>query len=281
MPTADERLSYGFSTSFLNKNKSIRSLVDKAIDQGWTSQRFLDELRKTSWWKGRSDAQKQYDILRAENPGEWQRQAREARSKVISMATRLGVSLGGQGSLDIAHAWLRNGLSESEVREMIGRKYSYVAGKRGTTGVGATARAALNEMSRAYGMKVSSSWLQGAARQVAMGVKEVSDYEGYFRDSAARRFKSIANDIAEGRTVREILDPYLQTAAEELGIPVSVIDTTWGKWQTPIAGKEELTMDEWIKTIRTDKAYGYDQSQNAQRQASILAGQLMSRMGAQ
>lgn len=279
MPTADERLSYGFATSFLNKNSEIKKLVDKAIGSSWTQQRFLDALRGTKWWKSRSDAAKQYDVLRAENHGEWARQAREYRSKVIAMAYRLGVSLGGQGSLDIAHAWFKNGLSETEVREMIGRRYTYQAGKKGNVGLGAAARSQINEMARAYGLPVTNKWLTDAARMVVMGRREVSDYEGYMRDQASQRYKAVATDIREGRTIREIIDPYMQTAAEELGIPVSIMDTS-GKWLKPISGDHQYTMDEWIKALRSDRSYGYDQSQNARRQASMFATQLMTRMGA-
>lgn len=286
MATADERLSYGFSTSFLNANKSIRSLVDKAIDQTWTPQRFLDELRKTSWWKSRSDAQKRYEAMKVENPGEVNRQLSSARTAVWNMATRLGVHLSVSARNNIAMAWVRNGLDEAEVRDMVGKKYKTRFGstkggmKRGVIGVAGAARAALDEMGREYGMKISRSSLDTAARLVARGVRDVSDYESHYRDVASRRYKAIANDIREGRTVREIIEPYMATAAQELGIPVSIMDTTNTKWLRPISGDKQFTNDEWVKTIRTDKSYGYDQSMNATRQASILASELMGVMGA-
>lgn len=284
MPTADERLSYGFSTSFLNKNKSIKSLVDKAIKGSWTSQRFLDELRKTSWWKKRSDSQKRYDVLRVENPKEWSRQISEAWGSIRRMATRLGIPLTTNQVRSMAHSWVRNGLSEEEIRDMVGQRYrirsSGTAEQRGTVGVAGAARFALDEMSRNYGMKWGRDFLQGAVQKIASGRREVTDYESYAREQAARRFKAVANDIMEGRTVREILEPYIQTASQELGLPPSIFDTTNSKWLTPISGDHQFSMDEWVKTVRSDKSYGYDQSQNAQRQASLFATQLMTRMGA-
>lgn len=284
MATTDERLAYGFATSFLNRNKGIKSLVDKAIKNSWTQQRFLDELKKTSWWKKRSDSEKRYEVLRVENPEEFRSMISDAWGKIRNMAARLGVPLTTSQVRTMAHSWVRNGFDEDDIRDMIGQRYR-IRSKgsveaRGVAGIAGAARFQLDEMGRAYGLKLSRDYLQGAVIKVARGRAQVSDFEAHMRDMAARRYKSVANDIMEGRTIREIIDPYIQTAAEELGIPPSIFDTTNAKWLKPIAGEHQFTMDEWVKTIRSDRSYGYDQSQNGQRQASVLATQLMQRMGA-
>lgn len=284
MATADEKLSYGFSTSFLNKNKAVKNLVNKAIKAQWTPDRFIDELKKTSWWKSRSDSQKRYEALKAENPAELRKQISDAWGKIRNMAARLGVPLSTSVVRNFATAWVKNGLDEDQMRDMIGRRYRIrstgTAEQRGTIGIAGAARFALDEMSREYGMTWSRAFLQGAAGKVARGRAQVSDYESYAREQASRRFKAIANDIKEGRTVREIIDPYIQVASEELGLPSSIFDTNNAKWLKPVSGDHQFSMDEWIKTIRSDRSYGYDQSQNASRQASIFATQLMGRMGA-
>jgi hypothetical protein len=282
--SADEKLAYGFSTSFLKKNKAVKSLVDKAIKSQWTPDRFIDELKKTSWWKSRSDSQKRFAALSAENPAELRKQISNAWGKVRNMAARLGIPLSTATVRSMATAWVKNGLDEDQMRDMIGKRYRIgskgTAEQRGTVGIAGAARFALDEMSREYGMTWSRSFLQSAASKVARGRAQVSDFESYAREQASLRFKAIANDIKEGRTVREIIDPYIQVASEELGLPASIFDTNNVKWLKPVSGDHQFSMDEWVKTIRSDKSYGYDQSQNASRQASVFATQLMSRMGA-
>ncbi|NIP92995.1 MAG: hypothetical protein GWO24_05865 [Akkermansiaceae bacterium] len=185
---------------------------------------------------------------------------------------------------NIARNWVKNDLSEAEVRDLVGRKYRRRSGgalRRGEMGVAGTARVQLDEMVREYGMKFSGKWLNGAARNIARGRRSVGDYEGYIREQAARKFKAIAPDIREGRTVREILEPYMQVAADELGhVAPTMMNTTYWKWNKPVSGDKQMTMDEWVRTLRGDKRYGYDRSRNATRQASILAREMMSKMGA-
>lgn len=284
MATKDERLAYGFSTQFLNKYKGIRNLVDRAIDDGWTTTRFVDELRKTSWWKSRSDAQKRFAAMSVENPGEIRRQLSEASTQVKNLATRLGVSLSSGAVSNIAESWVKNDLDEAQVRDMVGRRYITRrrgnARQRGVIGVGGAAYAQINEMSRQYGLRWGDRFLTGAARNVARGVRQVSDYESYAREQASRLYKAVAADIKEGRTVREILDPYMQIASEELGLPVSTLDANASKWTAPISGDKQMTTDEWLAKIRSESRYGYDASNSASRQASIFSGQIMNMMGA-
>lgn len=280
----EDRLAYGFGTDFLNANKAIKNLVDKAVKNEYTPERFADELRQTGWWKNKSDAQRRYELSKVENPGELASSIGTAKDSVKNLSVRLGVYLTGAQVTNIATSWVKNDLSESEVRNLVGKKYtaksSGNAMQRGTAGAAGAARAQLNEAVRNYGMTFSRKWLTGATRNIARGVRTVSDYEGYIREQAARQFKAIAPDIREGRTVREILDPYMNMAAEELGLSPTIMNTTAAKWLKPVSGQEQMTMDDWVRTIRSNKSYGYDNSRNAQRQASIMAQELMSTMGA-
>lgn len=285
MATKDERLQYGFGSDFLKTHGAVRRLVDKAVDQEYTMQRFLDELRGTPWWKNKSDAQRRYELNKTQNPGQLQSDVRTAKKSVQNLSVKLGVYLSSAQISNIATSWVRNDMSESEIQDLIGRKYqprrTGTSLARGHMGVAGAARAQLNEMAMNYGMKFSGKWLNSAARNVARGRRSVSDYEGFVRRRAQATFKAISADIQEGRTVREILDPYIQVAADELGLAPSTFNTTGAKWLKPISGKEQMSMDDWVRTIRSNKSYGYDRSRNATRQASIMAREMMSTMGAQ
>lgn len=278
MATRDEKLGYGFSTKFLNKNKQIKNLVNKAVDNEWTQQRFLDELRETSWWRKRSDAEKQFEVLKVENPEELKSQLKTANRAVRNMSVRLGVGLSLGQIQNIGRSWVRNGLNEDEVRNMVGRKYRHRGSKN--MGVAGVARAHLDEMARAYGLRWSNRFLSNHARQIARGRRQVSDYEGYARQQAANTYKAIAPDIREGRTVREVLEPYMQVAAEELGLPSSIMNTTHSKWVRPVSGDHQLSMDEWTQVLRSNRRYGYNTTNKARQEAAVFSQQLMSQLGA-
>lgn len=284
MSTKDERLAYGFGDEFLSTHGAIRSLVDRAVENEYTMQRFLDELRDTPWWQNKSDAQRRYQLMQVQNPAELEANIKTATSSVRNLSVKLGVYLTSGQISNIARNWVKNDLSEAEVRDLVGRKYTRRSRgssfKRGYHGVAGAARAQLDEMAREYGLKFSGKWLNGAARNIARGRRSVSDYEGFVRERATQVYKAIGPDIREGRTVREILEPYMQVAADELGLSASIMNTTYWKWNKPVSGDKQMSMDEWVRTLRGDRRYGYDRSRNATRQASILSREMMSRMGA-
>lgn len=290
MADDEARLDYGFSSGFLNANPDIRRLVDQAIDEGWTQTRFSDELKQTNWWSKRSDAQRRYDLMKVENPAEIDRQESEARGTIRRLAQRLGVRLDGEKVSALARRWVRNDLSEEEMRSLVGREYETSsrpdAYNRENLGMAGQARHQLAAMAREYGFSLSLDRLNEMTRQVVRGTRQVEDYTGFFRERAESLFPSIQADLREGRTVREVLDPYLNIAAEELGINPRTMNTTASKWLKPLqhtpkgeSGARRMTNEEWVQELRTNTRYGFDESNNAQRQGAELARALGERMG--
>lgn len=131
-------------------------------------------------------------------------------------------------------------------------------------------------MARNYGFVLSGRRANEFARNIARGVRSVEDYEGYFKERAIDLFPTIAADIREGRTVRDILEPYMQIASQELGINPATMNTTASKWLKPLAkrmknGEERrMTNDEWVRELRTNSRYGFDRTQAGQQVAAQL-----------
>lgn len=282
MATKDDRLEYGFSTKFLNKNKSVKNLVDRAIKNKWTMARFTDELKKSAWWKNRSDAAKRWDIVKVENPGQYKRELTNKRGEVKRMSLRLGVTLTHSQANKLAETYLRNGMDDSWLRAAVGNYYKKGTGawSRGNAGIGGRARMVFREMAKEHGFNLTSSKATSMAKAVAKGVRTIEDYESYFREQARILFPAISSQLVGGATVREVLEPYLAMASEELGLSPSSMSMTASKWQKPVTGKNAMSMDEWLAHIRSNSSYGYDKSDNAQRSASVMAAQLARTMGA-
>lgn len=281
MATKEERLRFGFSTEFLKETPEVRKLIDRAIENEWTPERFSDALKGTDWWKEKSDAQRRFDLLQVENPGQVERQLQDARNAIRRMAMRLGVALDRGEISGIARNWVRNELSEDAVRNLVGRKYSPGRRRpnvydRENLGIAGRARAQVSAMARNYGFVLSGRRANEFARNIARGVRSVEDYEGYFKERAIDLFPTIAADIREGRTVRDILEPYMQIASQELGINPATMNTTASKWLKPLAkrmknGEERrMTNDEWVRELRTNSRYGFDRTQAGQQVAAQL-----------
>jgi hypothetical protein len=106
--------------------------------------------------------------------------------------------------------------------------------------------------------------------------------EDIFREQAKVLYPAVERQLDAGRTVRDMLSPYLQAAASELGVPPDQMDTFKSKWTVPLTGGAKggpMTLDEWTKTYRTDKRYKYDQSASAKQAAAGIATELGRLMG--
>ena len=287
---------YGFAAAFLNHVPEIKKLVKRATAGGWEMDKFLDALKVTKWWKARSDAQRRFDVEIRENPGEVKAKLHKAYDAIWLIAARLGVKLNNAQVRALGKAYVRNDMTEDALREAIGIKFRYT----GMSGQANVARAELKQMAANYGVGVTRAALDSQTRNVLMGRRTVADFEEYYRGQAERLFPAIALQLDKGFTVRQILDPYLQIAAEETGVNPQTLYITSAKWLAPIqfvpntpgagtprtgtstskAEPRAMTFDEWTAKLRTDKQYGYDQSQNGQKAASVLSTQLMEAFGA-
>jgi hypothetical protein len=274
---------YGFAANFLKANKEIGTLVKKATAGGWEMDKFLDALKLTKWWKARSDAQKRFDVELYENVGQVTGSLTEKAAVIHRMLIQMGFSLARSKVLAIARMAVRNGMSDAELRDLVGLKYSH----GGNAGMIGQTRGDVKKLAGDFGIKVSSANQDNIVRAVLRGVRTVEDYEAYFRDQAKAQFSGVAAQLDKGFTLRQILDPYLQLAAEETGANAATMDITDGMWnaaaqyvEKPGATARAMTMDEWTKKVRTDTRYGFDKSQNGQRAAAVLANQLMEAFGA-
>jgi hypothetical protein len=280
---------YGFAASFLKTAPEIQKLVTKATAGGWEMDKFLDSLKTTSWWKARSDAQKRYDIEIRENPGQVTEAVRAMSATIRRMMISMGFSAGSMSPnviANLARQHIRNGTSQEELRYIIGTRFQF----GGNTGMIGRARADLAKLNAEYGVSMSKGGMNNAIETILQGVMTVDDYRANAITAAKNLYQGAAPQLDQGFTMRQILDPYISAAAQELGVSESAIDITKGLWSAPAQYRGEkpasatpqrmMTMDEWTKTIRTDNRYGFDKSQNGQRAASVLAGQLMTAFGA-
>lgn len=278
---------FGFSAAFLSKNKELAALVKRATSQGYEMDRFLDELKTTKWWKTLSDSQRRYDIQAVENPAELSRSVSQAKTTVSLLAARMGIGLSAAVIQDYARQMVRNGLSEEEIRNLIGIRYDKSEGGLARFGIAGRAVVDLKKMAEDYGIPISKGALNNFSSYIARGLGTVETYESWFRDNAKRQYAGVADQIEKGFTVRQILDPYLQMAAEELGVNPATMSISDGKWNAAISHRGKageppraMTFDEWTAKLRTDTKYGWDKTQNGQKAASTLATELMKRMGA-
>jgi hypothetical protein len=276
------KAEYGFSTEFLKAHPEIKDLVDKADNQDWTEERFAAELKETDWYRKLSTAQQQWSVTVAEHPGEAKTQVENAAQDIQRIADSLGVELTHQEVNRIATQAARNQLDSTDLTQIVSHQYQLHAGKGpAEDGAASTSIDQIRSLAADYGQTVSGDQLERMVRQVISGGATITDLADKFRERAKVMVPGVAQQL-NTQTLRELMDPYLNMASDELGIPPSQMKLSDPKWLRAMSGGEKgvpMTADQWQTTVRTDRQYNYDGTLKGQGEAAQLATSLAQAFG--
>lgn len=267
---------YGFVGSFLAAHPDVKKVVDQAVKNGWTQQRLEAAVKGTSWWKNRTDAQRQYDLLTKENPKEVARQTDLAKQAITQKAQSMGVTLTDKQIADLATYSVMNKASDGELQTKIAANLQIAGQGQAQGGSAGVTIDALRQGAQTYGITLSDDTLLSYARQIEGGAGNLQGFQDAMREQAKTLYPSIAQHLDRGLTVKDVADPYLQMASKELGVNPADFDLTDPRWTKALTGASggTMTADEWYTTMRTDSRYGWDKSMTAKQQAFDLGTSL-------
>lgn len=281
---SDEAQNYGFSKRWLDKHKDVNAVVQKAIDSGWTQERLAVEIKNTGWYRNQEEAQRKWSTIIVEQPREARRIKADNKRAAQQTASLLGVSLSDSKANELADKGSRYGWDEDDFRVAMSGLITTSAITSHTMPLGDTANliAQINQYEEQYLIKVTNSHRLSMAKRLARGDIQMEDVRSHFVRHAARTYASVADDINAGMTMTEIMQPYLQDAAEELGVSSANINTFDPKWTAAVTGgdnNEALTREQWLEKIRTDKQYGYANTRKAKNEAAELSNSIKRMFG--
>ena len=273
---------YGYVKAFLREHPDVAAVIKRAVAQGYTQQRAQAEIKETKWWRSRTDSQRQWDVLSAENPGEAKRKLAEAQGSIAQQAAALGIRLDKGDAARYAKQFVVNGSTASEQAAVLAKEFSLPGAGSALTGTAAGAEAALKSQAYAYGITLSPATETKYIRQVLAGTAQPGDFEDRFREQAKTMYPSIAKQLDAGQTVHDYISPFLEIASNELGIPSEQMNPADPKWTKMLTGANGAPMstDQWVVTVRNDPRYRWNESLNAKQQAASLGSEMSKLMGA-
>lgn len=120
-------ISYGYLAAFLD-TPEVGDLLRMAARQGWSQARLEVELQKTSFWKTTTQAQRQWDALKEQNPQDAQGQALTREAEIDALAKQIGVRLDPADLKKIADDSIRFGWAQTQIRSAVAAEYEYSGG---------------------------------------------------------------------------------------------------------------------------------------------------------
>lgn len=266
----------------------LAAALKKAADKGYQpgSGELQAAIENTDWWRTHSPSIRQWTDLTKTDPTKAQEQIRQRYAQIANQAGQLGVHISSARATQLAGASLKQGWTDVELQNAIGRevKYKPTTTFQGTLG---TAIDSIKKLSHDYLVPVGDTKMADWAKRIAQGSLNPQDLQQDFINSAKSLFKGISPDYYDsGKTTQDYAEPYRQLAVRELGINEADVDFTQPQWMKalthvdPKTGQASiLPLDQWVSTLRTDSAYGYDHSNNAAQGAFSLITQLGQKMG--
>lgn len=252
----------------------IADLLVKASQPGnnWSPAYFQEQLWNTHWWQTTPESSRTWQARKLVDPATAGSQSKTMAANVIGAANTLGIHLtpgevAWYTELAQSNGWDQTALTRSLVDNT--KQGRYKAGTIKST------QDTLHATASSYGVSISDANAMHWAQQIATGRQTTDGFESWARNQAKAAYPTLAAELDAGLTVKQVADPYLQIAAQTLGLNPESLSLTDPKWQVPLQhrgadGKPAGPMNtlDWSRKIMQDPIYGYDQSANG-RSASL------------
>lgn len=273
---------YGFVESLFNSVPELKSLFDKAVSGGWTSQKFQAELRNTKWWKTKPDSVRKFLTLQAADPATARQQIDQQAIKMKQMSAALGGNTTDKYIRDFAVKSLMNGWTDAQLRYELGKSISL----HGDTRYGEAGENYDKIASYAYemGVRLSDAYIDVQAKKITSGMMSMQEVEDNIRRTAKGQFSQWGKQIDSGQTVADLASPYFQSMATILELPpgsLNLFDPTIKKalqYKDPKTGANSIKpMWQFENDLRGDDRW--KKTKNAQDSSMQIAHQVLSDFG--
>ena len=298
VPTAPDVDFSNYANAFLKKHPEIKALIDKAIKCGWSEEIFRREVEETEWGKSTTAAEADFDLQisgidreKYTDPDTGLIPVKQRNIEALLKAA--GVTATPEEVAQFARNAVRSNYDDDTIRTWIATKYSAPTGQatppaEGATpaepagGLSAVISQSLRDMADSYGLPITAEYMQTKVRD-GLGQADYRTWlEGQravFQQQAKLAYPTVA-DKFDSYTLDQLMDPYMNAATQLLGVPRAEMKLTDPMWNSALKGEAgPMDMDQWIKTLRTDKKYGYTKTVAARQEASSLASGIIRAFG--
>lgn len=276
------RESFGALAAWLD-HPEVGPILLKAAQEGWTGEKLQAAILQTTFWKTTSASQRVWDQLKLTDPAEAAKQAAAMAGTITGLLSKEGVPLPPERVNALAEMILRNGMSPDQIPGAVLAEVQLNPNAQG--GLLGSRMTQVRQASREYGMPMSEQLAFDWAKQIASGTQTIEGLEEYLRDQATAAYGSdprLAKGLADGFSVRQMMDPQIAATAGLLGIDPDTIDFRDAKWAPILQFNDGTqtrtrTLDETMKYVRSTNDYW--RTTNAETEAAQFVQRLASQFG--
>lgn len=277
--------TYGFAYNFLKSVPELWTFFQQAVADGWEPQKFIAEVQGTKWYRKTADTAREWIALQAADPATAKQRLDERKLSVQTLAQQMGLDTSDINMKAMALSSIMAGWNDTQLRRHLTATYHYQAAATGK-GAANTTENSINELAASYVIPVSNQAKEGWIKQVLNGSATLDDFHAWAADQARSLYPQMTGAIDRGITVDQYLDPYRQLASKELGMSPDQVDWLSPKWSDVLGHPDDkgnrkiMSLQDWQVKIRTDKKYGWDDTQGARDAIDDLRNKFSDMFGA-
>lgn len=260
---------YGFALSVLNSNSELSRLFNRAVRETWTPDRFIAQVRGTTWYKKNSESERAAQIQKAADPASYQQGLQQVKARVRLLATEYGAVVNSNILNRISSMAYTQNLDDNQLRRQLANYVKFTDGR--LIGQAGQAEREFRSYADAMGIGVSNAWIKTRASRVVRGSTTVEDALSELTQKASSRYPQFKDRFKAGETLEDIAAPYKQSVADILEINPEAIKIRDKIIQKGLSaptesGKppREMALWEYEDTLRRDSRWKYTDNANAQ-----------------
>jgi hypothetical protein len=256
----------------LDSIPELSKIVDKALSQNWTIDKFQNAVEDSHWYKSHSNNARAILIQQANDPASYRQNLNNTLSSVRTLSHQLGMTL----SDDVLRAISNNALltgndsNQQWLTRQIARHedYSKLGSLDGLSGGMANTAQQLQQLAADYGYTWSPSTVARYSQQILMGNQTIDTYKQRLISWAKSAFPSLAKELDSGATVKELADPYVQSMSQLLEVDPGTLNTytplirkaLQGERTDPKADPTSIPLWKFEQQVRNDPRWQYTQN---------------------
>lgn len=265
-------------------NPQLKDILLRGHREGWSEQKMQAEVQNSDYYKTTSNAQRNWNVMYATDPGEAARQLNQMIDETSRLARMLGISISRERVQMIAWNAKSLGWEGPDLQRALLDEANWNGKHIGEFGTLGATVSQVRQVAESYGLSLDRDRALRMARDILSGSATLDSITGGFQTQAKAMFPAFAKDIDAGVRLSDIAAPYMQTAADLLEINPATMRLTDPKWAMPLTRRQNgtpapMSLDEWTTHVMSDKKYGWDQTNNAMGAAASFVQELGNMFG--
>jgi hypothetical protein len=230
----DIKARYGFVGQMAQAVPEVNTILQQAMKEQWTTDRFLMAVANTNWWKTNGQAVREWTVMQATDPQTARDRQAHITGDIYARASAMGINLTPQQAEQAFYfIQFSGGMSDQNINDYLGRTYFNAYNFDWTKGTGKASEYAsqLDQMRHAYGMPDGQeyNWVRDELNAVMQGGQTIEGARLAAIAYAKSKYSQFSERLEGGETMMDIARPYMDTYQKVLeqapsGINDAMID---------------------------------------------------------